>query len=83
MAEIADLLICVGQRARWIADEARISGMGSGQITMLDTNADAIELLGGLMRSGDNVLIKGSRGVAMEVIVAALQQQQPELKIEN
>jgi UDP-N-acetylmuramoyl-tripeptide--D-alanyl-D-alanine ligase len=57
--------------------------MGAGQITMLNTNAEAIELLSRLMRSGDFVLIKGSRGVAMEVIVAALQQQQPELKIEN
>ena len=53
VAEVADLLISVGQRARWIADEARISGMGAGQITMLDTNAEAIELLGGLMRAGD------------------------------
>ena len=28
VAEVADLLIAVGQRARWIADEARLSGMG-------------------------------------------------------
>jgi UDP-N-acetylmuramoyl-tripeptide--D-alanyl-D-alanine ligase len=75
VAEVADLLISVGQRARWIADEARISGMGAGQITMLDTNAEAIELLGGLMQAGDYVLIKGSRGAAMEAIVEALQQR--------
>jgi UDP-N-acetylmuramoyl-tripeptide--D-alanyl-D-alanine ligase len=75
VTEVADLLISVGQRARWIADEARISGMGVGQIIMLNTNAEAIELLGGLMRAGDTVLIKGSRGVAMEAIVEALQQQ--------
>jgi len=81
VAEVADLLISVGQRARWIADEARISGMGAGQITMLDTNAEAIELLGRLMRAGDTVLIKGSRGVAMETIVAALQQPQPEPRV--
>jgi UDP-N-acetylmuramoyl-tripeptide--D-alanyl-D-alanine ligase len=74
VAEVADLLISVGQRARWIADEAQLSGMGAGQITMLNTNAEAIALLGGRLRSGDNVLIKGSRGAAMEVIVAALQQ---------
>jgi UDP-N-acetylmuramoyl-tripeptide--D-alanyl-D-alanine ligase len=82
VAEVADLLISIGQRARWIADEACISGMGAGQITMLNTNAEAIALLSGLMRSGDFVLIKGSRGVAMDGIVAALQQQ-PELKMEN
>jgi UDP-N-acetylmuramoyl-tripeptide--D-alanyl-D-alanine ligase len=74
VAEVADLLISVGARARWIADEARASGMGAGQITMLNSNAEAIELLGGLMRAGDHVLIKGSRGATMEVIVAALQQ---------
>ncbi len=77
VAEVADLLISVGPRARWIADEARLSGMGTGQITTLNSNTEAIELLGGLMRSGDTVLIKGSRGAAMEVIVAALQQQPP------
>jgi UDP-N-acetylmuramoyl-tripeptide--D-alanyl-D-alanine ligase len=74
VAEVADLLISVGPRARWIAEEARISGMGAGQITTIETNAEAIALLNSLMRSGDKVLIKGSRGVAMETIVAALQQ---------
>ena len=73
------MLISVGPRARWIADEARISGMGAGQITMLTSNAEAIELLRGLLLTSDTVLIKGSRGVAMEVIVEALQQQ-PELR---
>lgn len=80
VAEVADLLISVGPRARWIADEARISGMGAGQITMLASNAEAIELLRGLLLTSDTVLIKGSRGVAMEVIVEALQQQ-PELRV--
>ena len=80
VAEVADLLISVGPRARWIADEARISGMGAGQITMLTSNAEAIELLRGLLLTSDAVLIKGSRGVAMEVIVEALQQQ-PELRV--
>ena len=80
VAEVADLLISVGPRARWIADEARISGMGARQITMLTSNAEAIELLRGLLLTSDTVLIKGSRGVAMEVIVEALQQQ-PELRV--
>jgi len=80
VAGVADLLISVGPRARWIADEARISGMGAGQITMLTSNAEAIELLRGLLLTSDTVLIKGSRGVAMEVIVEALQQQ-PELRV--
>jgi UDP-N-acetylmuramoyl-tripeptide--D-alanyl-D-alanine ligase len=75
VAEVADLLIAVGRRARWIADEARASGMGAGQITTLESNGEATEQLRGLMRAGDYVLIKGSRGAAMEGIVAALQQQ--------
>ncbi|MBK9713699.1 MAG: UDP-N-acetylmuramoyl-tripeptide--D-alanyl-D-alanine ligase [Kouleothrix sp.] len=78
-AEVADILISVGPRARWIADEARASGLRADQVTMLATNAEAIELLREQLRSGDYVLIKGSRGAAMEAIVAALQQQ-PENK---
>jgi len=75
VAEVADILIAVGRRARWIADEAHISGMPAEQISVVDSNAEAASLLEGLMRSGDYVLVKGSRGAAMEGIVAALQRQ--------
>lgn len=78
-AEVADIVISVGPRARWIADEARASGLRADQVTMLATNAEAIELLREQLRPGDYALIKGSRGAAMEAIVAALQQQ-PEHK---
>ena len=74
VAEVAQILIAVGQRARWIADEAELSGMPAERIQCADSNHDAIELLSGILRSGDYVLIKGSRGAAMEGIVAALQQ---------
>lgn len=74
-AEIADLLVTVGSRARWIADEARESGMPLDRIHLLATNQEAIELLRTEVRQGDYVLVKGSRAVALEQIVAALQRQ--------
>jgi UDP-N-acetylmuramyl pentapeptide synthase len=42
----------------------------------VDTNTDAIGILQGLVRSGDVVLIKGSRAAAMESIVDALSRAQ-------
>ena len=65
-----------GQRARWIADEARIAGMPAAHIQHVEQNREAIAALRGTLRDGDYVLIKGSRGVAMEQIVAALQPAQ-------
>jgi len=76
VAEVAELLITVGQRARWIADEARIAGMPAAHIQHVEQNREAIAALRGTLRDGDYVLIKGSRGVAMEQIVAALQPAQ-------
>jgi UDP-N-acetylmuramoyl-tripeptide--D-alanyl-D-alanine ligase len=75
VAEIADSLIAVGRRARWIAEEARLSGMPAERISAVDANEDATALLRDMIRSGDYVLVKGSRGAAMEGIVAALQRQ--------
>jgi UDP-N-acetylmuramoyl-tripeptide--D-alanyl-D-alanine ligase len=74
-AEVADVLICVGRRARWIAEEALTTGMDPERVMMLADNAATIALLRELMASGDYVLIKGSRGAAMEGIVMALQIQ--------
>jgi UDP-N-acetylmuramoyl-tripeptide--D-alanyl-D-alanine ligase len=75
VAEVAEELITVGRRARWIAEEAAECGMPAERISMVGSNAEALTLLQEMVRQGDYVLIKGSRGAAMEMIVAALQRQ--------
>jgi UDP-N-acetylmuramoyl-tripeptide--D-alanyl-D-alanine ligase len=71
-AEIADELIVVGSRAHWMAEEAARAGMPAAHIASLASNQEAVDLLGGQIRSGDVVLIKGSRGMHMDEIVSAL-----------
>jgi UDP-N-acetylmuramoyl-tripeptide--D-alanyl-D-alanine ligase len=71
VATAAHVLIAVGARGRWIAEGARNAGMAA--VYQADTTADAIPLLKTLLLPSDCVLIKGSRAMAMEAIVAALQ----------
>jgi UDP-N-acetylmuramoyl-tripeptide--D-alanyl-D-alanine ligase len=75
-AEVADELITVGLRARIIADAARESGLPAELITNLDTIDSAVEFLTGRLSDKDVVLVKGSRGMQMEQIVAALENEQ-------
>ena len=74
-AQVVTKLIAVGPRARWIADEALAEGMSTADIHPVESNADAIAVLQGLMRPGDVVLVKGSRAGGMESIVDALSRQ--------
>jgi UDP-N-acetylmuramoyl-tripeptide--D-alanyl-D-alanine ligase len=69
-------LITVGTRARWIAEEALAGGMDPADIYPVNSNENALALLQGLIQPGDIVLIKGSRGLAMEHIVDALARSQ-------
>jgi UDP-N-acetylmuramoyl-tripeptide--D-alanyl-D-alanine ligase len=71
-AQVVDVLIAVGKRGRWIGEAARDAGLSEKNILFAESNAQAIELLRQVMRAGDIVLIKGSRGVKMEEIVNAL-----------
>lgn len=73
-AQVADKLITVGPRARWMAAEAAAVGMPARDIYATTHNQDAIAVLTGLLRADDIVLIKGSRALAMEAIVDALAQ---------
>jgi UDP-N-acetylmuramoyl-tripeptide--D-alanyl-D-alanine ligase len=75
--EAADLLVTVGPLARAMGQEALSAGMPADRVYMLDTKAEAIELLEPLVGAGDLVLIKGSRGLEMEEIVVALQEEVP------
>ena len=71
-AQVAAKLVTVGSRARWIAEEALAAGMKSTDVHPAVNNNDAIAVLLGLIQPGDTVLVKGSRGLAMESIVDAL-----------
>jgi UDP-N-acetylmuramoyl-tripeptide--D-alanyl-D-alanine ligase len=72
-AATVDFLITVGPRAHMIADEARACGLSPEAITEVETNDQAIAHLRQIIQRGDIVLVKGSRSMAMEEIVAALQ----------
>jgi UDP-N-acetylmuramoyl-tripeptide--D-alanyl-D-alanine ligase len=71
-AEVVDELVTIGERARWIADEAMRAGLVPTAVTQLADVAEATEFLRGRVGSGDVVLIKGSRALHMEDLVAAL-----------
>lgn len=67
-----DLLIAVGERAKIVAEAARVRGMAENKILEFATSAEAGRFLRENIHAGDLVLIKGSQGVRMEKIVVAL-----------
>jgi UDP-N-acetylmuramoyl-tripeptide--D-alanyl-D-alanine ligase len=75
-AEVADELVTLGDRGRWIADEAIRAGMAGESVTMLPDTQAAVEHLRGRIRAADVVLVKGSRGMHMDQIVSALERSE-------
>jgi UDP-N-acetylmuramoyl-tripeptide--D-alanyl-D-alanine ligase len=68
-----DLLIAVGGApAKALADAAIGNGMSAACVWYAATSADAAELAVQRTRPGDLVLIKGSRGIGTDVVVARL-----------
>ncbi|MEG6521883.1 UDP-N-acetylmuramoyl-tripeptide--D-alanyl-D-alanine ligase [Desulfotomaculum sp. 1211_IL3151] len=67
-----DYLVTVGNLAEWVARGALAGGLAQEKIYPCEENARAVEVLGGLARAGDTILIKGSRGMHMEEIVKAM-----------
>jgi UDP-N-acetylmuramoyl-tripeptide--D-alanyl-D-alanine ligase len=72
-AEVVDRLITIGDRGRMIAASACRAGLPAEVITELETNQQAIDLLKEILQASDVALVKGSRGMHMEQIVAALE----------
>jgi UDP-N-acetylmuramyl pentapeptide synthase len=70
-----DMLIASGALARHLARGARAAGMAAVR-EAADAPAAAAELLA-LVRPGDVVLVKGSRGMRLERVVQALRDRQP------
>jgi UDP-N-acetylmuramoyl-tripeptide--D-alanyl-D-alanine ligase len=68
-----DLLFTVGGRpAAAMADAAVAAGMDRSRVRYLETSDAAAEAVAGGVRSGDLVLVKGSRGVKTDRVVERL-----------
>ncbi len=72
-AEVVSELVTIGERGRMIAAAACRAGLPAKFITELETVDEAITLLQGRLQADDVVLVKGSHGMRMERIVAALE----------
>lgn len=67
-----DAVITVGDNAKYIAKGAELAGVE--KVVRFKTVPEAIEFLPGFIESGDNVLVKASRGMHFEKIVEALKE---------
>ena len=67
-----DLLLATGRFAHVVVDGAVSAGMDARKAVKFQDKAETIAALGELVHEGDTVLVKGSRGAAMEDVVAGL-----------
>jgi len=72
-AEVAKELVTVGKLGHIIADSAHRAGLKANAINEFDDVQEAIEYLTPRLNEQDVVLVKGSHGLRMDRIVAALE----------
>lgn len=71
-AAVADLLIVVGTEARGIAAGARTGGLAADRIHVVPDAEAALDVLRPRLREGDAILVKASRGIALDAVVDGL-----------
>jgi UDP-N-acetylmuramoyl-tripeptide--D-alanyl-D-alanine ligase len=73
VAQIADALFTVGKLGHIIATSARLAGMEPSKVIEFESTSEAIVHLHKYLTEKDVVLVKGSHGIRMDRIVAALE----------
>jgi UDP-N-acetylmuramoyl-tripeptide--D-alanyl-D-alanine ligase len=69
-----DMLLAVGQRSRVLAQSAQKAGLSA--VLWAANTADAAVMLRPQLSSGDTLLLKASRGVGLDLLVAELEKWQ-------
>jgi UDP-N-acetylmuramoyl-tripeptide--D-alanyl-D-alanine ligase len=72
LAGRVDVVASVGPLAREILEGAREAGIPAASLRHFAEGPEVVAALGELLRPGDAVLVKGSRGVRLEAVVAAI-----------
>jgi len=72
LARRVDAVVGVGPLAGEIVEGAREAGLPAGSLHHFATATETVEALSRLVRPGDAVLVKASRGIRLEAVVDAL-----------
>jgi len=75
VSSMVDILVCVGPRAKFIAESAKSFGLAENKVLSFDTAAEAGLAVQDLIKTGDLILIKASRAVGLEKIVEEIKEQ--------
>jgi UDP-N-acetylmuramoyl-tripeptide--D-alanyl-D-alanine ligase len=67
-------LVLLGEHAEAVAAGARGAGMKEAAVRVCSSHAEAARAVTSIWRSGDTVLVKGSRGMRMEDVVRLLEE---------
>lgn len=71
-AVVADELVAIGPRGKWIGEEAAVSGLSPRLVHFAADAETAVSLIESLIQPNDFILIKGSYSMQMDQIVNAL-----------
>src|SRR3989344_1849880 len=63
---VADVLVCVGEKAKWIGESAIEDGFDKGSVHEFGNSQEAGKFLSSFVLSGDMVLLKASQSVRLE-----------------
>jgi UDP-N-acetylmuramoyl-tripeptide--D-alanyl-D-alanine ligase len=74
-AAVVDLLVVVGEGAAGIARGARDAGLATERIVEVGDRAEALAALEERLQPRDVVLVKASRGIALDVLVEELRER--------
>jgi UDP-N-acetylmuramoyl-tripeptide--D-alanyl-D-alanine ligase len=69
-----DFLLTLGEEASLVVESAIRHGFPVERTKVVESHSEAISTLREMIRDGDWILVKGSRGMAMEKIVDALKE---------
>lgn len=78
-----DFLFLLGAMATETAAGARQQGMAANRIQIVASHDEAAERLRALLQPGDRLLVKGSRGMQMEKVAAALRGPDNSSRVDN
>ena len=67
-----DIIITIGENSVFIGEEAKQLGFNSANIYHFENREDVFNKLNELVKTGDTILVKGSRGMRLEKIVEYL-----------